>query len=407
MKNRVVITGIGIVSSIGIGKEAFWKNLLEGKSGVSRVTTFDTKTYPTHNGAEVKGFDPEKYLTIEQIKDMGRASQMAGVAAGLAIEDAGLDLNDIDKERAGVVIGTTMGEIQELERIDDVWIEKGEAFIGPKWGLRYPSNNICNNIARLLDLQSSNLMIPCACAAGNYAIGYASDLLKLNRNDLMLAGGADAFSRIAFTGFNRLLSMAPEICAPFDKKRQGIILGEGAGIVVLETLDKAVKRGANIYAEVAGYGLSCDAYHMTAPQFGGILSAILSALEDAKVDLKDIDYINAHGTGTPTNDKTECLALKKIFGESLKNIPVSSTKSMIGHTMGAASAIEAITCALAITHEIIPPTINYETPDPDCNIDCVPNVSREHKVDFALNNGFAFGGNNACLLLQKVKKIFQ
>jgi 3-oxoacyl-[acyl-carrier-protein] synthase II len=400
--NRVAITGIGVVSSIGIGKEEFWKNLIEGKSGTSKVEAFDTKDFPTHYGAEVKNFDPHKYFSKEKTKNMGKASQMAAVAARLAIEDAGLDFNNIIEENVGVIIGTTMGEIHELERIDDIWVEKGDAFIRPEWGLQYPANNICNNIAKLLNLQSNNLMIPCACAAGNYAIGYAYDLLGLKRNNLMLAGGAEVFSRIAFTGFNSLLSMAPEKCAPFDKNRQGIILGEGAGIVVLEPLDTALKRGANIYAEVAGYGLSCDAYHMTTPQFSGIVIAMLSALNNSNVDLKDISYINAHGTGTPANDKTECLALKKIFGENLKDIPVSSVKSMLGHTMGAASAIEAIACALAITHDIIPPTINYETPDPDCNIDCVPNVSRKHKVDFALNNGFSFGGNNACLVLKKV-----
>jgi len=405
MHKRVVITGIGLVSSIGIGKEAFWGNLLAGKSGVSPVTAFDTKDYPTHNGAEVKDFNPEKYLNKKEIDSMGRASQMAVVAARLAIEDAGLDLKTIINEKAGVVVGTTMGEIQELEKIDDLWIEKGESFINPAWAIRFPANNINNNIAKSLNLQSDNVMIPCACAAGNYAISNAFDLIKLNRNNLMFAGGADAFSRIAYTGFNRLLSMAPEKCAPFDKNREGIILGEGAGIVVLESLDAALERGANIYAEIAGYGLSCDAYHMTSPQFGGIVSAILLALKDSNVDLKDIDYINAHGTGTPANDKTECLALKKIFKEYLKDIPVSSTKSMLGHTMGAASAFEAIACALAITHDTIPPTINYETPDPDCDIDCVPNISRAHKVNFALNNGFAFGGNNACLVLKKYQHL--
>ncbi|MGA1795528.1 MAG: beta-ketoacyl-[acyl-carrier-protein] synthase family protein [bacterium] len=401
MSDRVVITGIGVVSSIGIGKEEFWRNLIAGKSGVSPVTAFDTKDYPTHYGAEVKDFNPEKYLSKEEINSMGRASQMAVVAARLAIEDAGLDFNGVKEKKVGVVIGTTMGDGQQLEKVDKVWVEGVEDSIMADWCLQYPANNICNSIAHILNLKSDNLMIPCACAAGNYSIGYAYDLLKLNRNNLMLAGGVDPFSRVAFSGFNRLLSMASEKCTPFDKNREGIILGEGAGIMVLEPLDAALERGANTYAEIAGYGLSCDAYHMTAPQFGGIVSAILLALRNSNVGLKDINYINAHGTGTPANDKTECLALKKIFKEYLKDIPVSSTKSMLGHTMGAASALEAVACTLAITYDTIPPTINYETSDPDCDIDCVPNMSRKHKVNFALNNAFAFGGNNACLILKK------
>ncbi|MFH0926157.1 MAG: beta-ketoacyl-[acyl-carrier-protein] synthase family protein [bacterium] len=400
MNTRIVITGVGVISSLGIGKKEFWKNLLAGKSGVSEITAFDTKDYATHSGAEVKGFNPSDFLEMDQQKTMGRASQMAVAATRLALEDAGIELEKVKKKEAGVVIGTTMGETQQLEQIDDIWIGQGEDFISPELVQQYPANNIYNNIAKIFKLKGNNLVIPNACAAGNYAIAYASDLIKIGRAEWMLAGGVDAFSRYAFMGFNRLLSVAPERCAPFDKNRQGIILGEGAGILVLESLDSATKRGANIYAEVAGYGLSCDAYHMTAPQFSGIISAILLALRDSGTDIKDVDYINAHGTGTLANDKTECLALKKIFNDYLEKIPVSSSKSMLGHTMGAASAIEAIICALAIKHDTIPPTINYETPDPDCDIDCVPNIFRKHEVKVALNNGFAFGGNNACLVLK-------
>ncbi|MFH0924440.1 MAG: beta-ketoacyl-[acyl-carrier-protein] synthase family protein [bacterium] len=401
MNPRIVITGVGVISSIGIGKNEFWENLLAGKSGVSEITAFDTKDYPTHNGAEVKGFIPTDFLEKAQIKRMGRASQMAVAATRLALEDAGIDLKEVEKKEAGAAIGTTMGEPQRIEQADDLWIGQGEDFIDPQLAQQYPANNLCNNIATIFKLKGNNLVIPNACASGNYTIAYASDLIRMGRAELMLAGGADAFSRIAFTGFNRLLAVAPEKCAPFDKDRQGIILGEGAGMVVLEPLDLAIRRGVNIYAEVAGCGLSCDAYHMTTPQFSGIISAILLALKDSGTDTRDVDYINAHGTGTPTNDKTECLALKKIFAEQLKEIPISSSKSMLGHTMGAASAIEAIICALALKHDCIPPTINYETPDPDCDIDCVPNVYRKKEVQVALNNGFAFGGNNACLVLKK------
>ncbi|MBN2374026.1 beta-ketoacyl-[acyl-carrier-protein] synthase family protein, partial [bacterium] len=398
---RIVITGIGVVSSIGIGKDKFWENLIAGKSGVSKVSAFDTKDYPTHYGAEVKDFRPEKFLEKKQYEGMGRASQMGIAAASLAIEDAGLELQKIEGKDAGIIVGTTMGEIQNMEEMDDIIFKNGKDFVMPDMILQYPANNISCNIAAAFNLRADNLIIPCACAAGNYAIGYASDLIKIGRSKFMLAGGADPFSRIAFTGFNRLLSMAPEKCKPFDRNRQGIILGEGAGIVVLESMDSALKRGAKIYAEIAGYGMSCDAYHMTVPQFGGIASAIISALKNADIDSKDVDYINAHGTGTQANDRTECLALKKIFGDNLKKIPVSSIKSMIGHAMGAASIIEAIACAMSIVHNVIPPTISYETPDPDCDIDCVPNICRDHKVNVALNNGFAFGGNNACLVLKR------
>ncbi|MGA1871442.1 MAG: beta-ketoacyl-[acyl-carrier-protein] synthase family protein [bacterium] len=401
MNKRIVITGVGVVSSIGIGKDIFWKNLLAGHSGISPVESFDTKDFPTHNGGEVKIFKPEEHLTKTQIKSMGRASQMAVVAARLALEDAGLDTQEVAKKDAGVIIGTTMADIRILEKINNLLLDNKENEINGNLAPKYSANNLSNTIAREIGIHGQSLSLPCACAAGNYSIGYASDLLKIGRAQLMLAGGADPFSRITFTGFNRLFAVAPEKCAPFDINRQGMIPGEGAGIIVLEPLDAAIKRGANIYAEVMGYGLSCDGYHMTKPEFSGILSSILLALKNAKIDVHHISYISAHGTGTYANDKTECLALKKIFGHYIQKIPVSSVKSMLGHTMGAASAIETIVCTLAIKNNCIPPTINYETPDPSCNIDCVPNVYREHEINIALNNGFAFGGNNACIVLKK------
>ena len=401
MNRRIVITGIGVISSIGIGKDEFWTSLLEGRSGISEITSFDTSTLPVHYGGEVRQFRPDDFLTRSQINSMGRASQMAVSAAQLAIKDSGINLDKVILEKAGVIVGTTMGESQVLAKLDKAWVEKGEEFIDSGLILQYPSDNISNQVAKSVNFKGDNLLIPTACASGNYAIGYAVDLLRAGRTDLMLAGGADPFSQSAFIGFNRLSAMSSKKCAPFDKNREGMILGEGAAIVVLEALDTAQKRGANIYAEVLGYGLSCDAYYITAPQFGGIISAILLALRDADIKTGEVDYISAHGTGTVANDKTECMALKKIFGEHLKNIPVSSIKSMLGHCMGAASALEAIACALAVSHDCIPPTINYETIDPECEIDCVPNKFRKHRVDVALNNAFAFGGNNACLVLRK------
>lgn len=244
-------------------------------------------------------------------------------------------------------------------------------------------------------------MIPTACSAGNYAISYAADLLRSGKADVMVAGGADPFSRIAFTGFSRLFALAPEKCQPFDKNRQGTLVGEGAGVLILEPLESARARNATIYAEVLGYGLSCDGHHMTIPETEGIRRVMRRALEDSDIKPEDVDYISAHGTGTPANDRAECAAIHDVFGSYADTLPVSSIKSMLGHTMGAASALEAIACVLAVFHDQVPPTINFETPDPECDVDCVPNSSRYHQTRIALNNSFAFGGNNASIVFTK------
>ncbi len=401
MNTRVVITGIGVISSIGIGKDEFWKALTAGKSGISEVASFDTSAYPTHNGGEIKNFQPELFIDKRKVNTLGRASQLAIACAKISLSDSGLELENLDKERLGVLLGTTMGESGVFQTLNEAWVKKGESAINPRLISRSPANVLSSNVAIELKLRGPNYVIPTACAAGNYAIGYAYDLIRMGEADIVFSGGVDTFSKIAFTGFNRLFAIAPEICQPFDQNRKGMLVGEGAGIVVLETLEKALKRRANIYAEILGYGLSCDAYHMTAPEANGIASAIEKALQESNITIDDVDYISAHGTGTPANDKTECAALKKVFKDRLKEIPVSSIKSMLGHTMGAASAIEAIACCLALKHDLLPPTINYETPDPECDIDCVPNVSRQKKVDIALNNASAFGGNNASLVLKK------
>ncbi len=256
-------------------------------------------------------------------------------------------------------------------------------------------------IAREFTCSGPHFMVSTACAAGNYAIAYAYDQIKLKRADIMIAGASDGISRIEYTGFNQFSAVAPERCQPFDKNRKGMMLAEGAGMLVLESLESAVKRKAPIYAEIAGYGLSCDAHHMTNASVGGIIECMRKAIREAGISLEDVDYISAHGTGTIANDRAECAAIKEVFGSLYKKIPVSSIKSMLGHTMGAASALEAIACALAIKNDIIPPTINFETPDPECDIDCVPNQARKHNVRIALNNSYAFGGNNASLVLKK------
>lgn len=401
MKDRIVITGIGVVSSLGTGKEDFWNALLAGKSGISKVTSFDTSSFPTHYAGEIKDFSAERFVGEKGAQRFGRASCLAIAAARLALSDARLPIPDLDRRRVGVSLGTTMGESQVIEQLNDAWIKRGAGALDPKLMQLYPCQVLAAHVAEELGLAGVRYVIPTACAAGNYAIGYAYDLLQSGEADVMFAGGADAFSRIAFTGFNRLFAVAPEKCQPFDKNRKGIMVGEGSGIVVLERLEHARERNADIYAEVAGYGLSCDAHHMTAPFAEGIQRAIENALRSSNLTPQDVDYFNAHGTGTPANDREECLAIKRVFKEQYTGLAVSSIKSMLGHTMGAASAIEAVTCCLAVKNDVIPATINYETPDPECDIDCVPNQCRRQRVEVALNNASAFGGNNACLVVKK------
>jgi len=296
-----------------------------------------------------------------------------------------------------------MADIQALENIDDAvsheTVMKGHSV--RKHAPQYPGFMIAAQVAAKLCLKGKVLIIPTACAAGNYAIAYGMDLISFGRCDTVLAGGVDPFSRIAFTGFNRMFAAAPERCQPFDKNRKGMVVGEGAAVLVLESLECALDRNAKIYAEILGYGTSCDAHHMTIPSVDGISRVMQNALANACIRPSDVDYISAHGTGTPANDKTECSAIGRVFGNKAKTVPVSSIKSMLGHTMGAASALEAISCVLAVDDGWIPPTINYETPDPECEVNCVPNQSIRASVDIALNNSFAFGGNNACVVFGK------
>ena len=403
---RVVITGLGLVTSIGTGKTEFWRNLLSGKSGTSPVRAFDTSSYDVHVGAEIPDFEPNLYIRNGRSSTMGRCSQLAIAAARLALEDSGLNQPDLSEKIVGTVLGTTMGEPQVLEEIDRIWVQEGFEQIPAELVPRYACHIIPTNVALEFGFRGPNMMIPTACSAGNYAIGYASDLLKLGRVDVALAGGADCFSRIAFTGFARVGAIAPEVCRPFDKNRKGMLVGEGACILILETLEHAKRRGAEIYAEVLGYGLGCDAYHMTGshPEGLGLVRAMERALKQSGVSTEDVDYIGAHGTGTPTNDRTETLAIKRVFSNgSAYRVPVSSIKSMIGHTMGAASAIEGAACVMSVRDNVVPPTMNYNEKDPDCDLDYIPNVARDHKVDVALNNSAAFGGLNAVLVLGKMQ----
>lgn len=406
MTNRVVVTGFGAITPIGSGRETLMKGLLEGRSGISQVTSFDTSNYPVHVGAEIPDFNLADYLPDVDPVNLGRATQLALAAASLALKDAKVGSGDFNPLRSGVRMGTTSGEPNLIERFNDAYLAEAQQNVGSELALRYPCDHMPLTVARQFNFTGlPPVMHPAACAAGNYAIADATEALLAGRADIMLAGGSDAFSRITYTGFSRLHAIAPEICRPFSNNRLGMIPGEGAGFLVLETLEHAVWRGASIMAEIAGYGLSCDAHHMTGshPEGRGAARAMEKALHSSRLRPEDVDYISAHGTGTKSNDRNETFAVKRVFGERAYKIPMSSIKSMLGHTMGAASAIEAGVCAHIICHGAAPPTMNYDEPDPECDLDYIPNQARQIPVKVAMNNAYAFGGANASLILKTVE----
>ena len=391
---RVVVSGIGVVTSIGIGKAPFWTNLLAGTSGIGPVRSFCTRNFPVHYGAEVLDFVGDPFVQRTDLKKMGRASQFAVAAARLALEDGALPIETVDSDQVGVVLGTTSGEPRLIEEVDDLCVKNCIEDIRSDFISQYPCNILAAHVATELGARGEVLTIPTACAAGNYAIAHATDLLRAGRASIILAGGADSFSRITYAGFARLGAISPDLCRPFDRDRKGIIPGEGAAMLLLETYAHAAQRGARIYAEVAGYGLSCDAYHMTAshPEGEGGARAMNTALHSSGVRAEEVDYISAHGTGTPTNDRLETIAIKRVFGSCACRVPISSIKSMLGHAMGAASAIEAACCVLAITEGYVPGTVTLENPDSECDLDFVPGVARRHVVEIAMNNAYALGG---------------
>ncbi len=398
---RVVVTGIGVVTSVGIGVEPFWRAILAGECGIGPVESFDPKRFAVHIGGEVKNFDPRGFVERLRPGTISRASQLAIAAARLALTDAALDPAGLEPAACGVSLGTTSGEPTMIEYFNDRETTGARDTIGAQFIEQYPCHVLAAHVASELGFAGPNLVIPTACAAGNYALAHASDAIRYGEATLMLAGGSDAFSRITYTGFARLGAIAPERCQPFDKLRKGMVPGEGAAILVLEDRDRAVKRGATIYAELVGYGLTCDANHMTAPHGDGAARAMQMAMADAGVRPDEIGYISAHGTGTAVNDRIETMAVKQAFGDAAYRVPMSSIKSMLGHTMGAASAIEAAACSLAVRDDCIPPTINFETPDPECDLDIVPNAARQVPVELSMNNAYAFGGNNASVIFRK------
>jgi 3-oxoacyl-[acyl-carrier-protein] synthase II len=399
MKKRVAVTGIGVVSSIGVGAEMFWGQLIAGKSGISRVSLFDTSRFKRHYAGEVKRFSAEKYVSPRIMPFVGRASQFAIAATSLALRDASLSKALARTMRPAVIIGVTIPEGNAVDTCSELLLNRRHRKVTKESLLNIFSPSIARDVGCYFGFENINCLIPNACAAGNYAIGYGFDAIRNEEADIAVVGGSEALSRIAFQGFQSLNSMAPRECTPFAQGRKGMILGEGSGILILEPLDRAKKRKAKIYAEVLGYGASCDAHHMTIPSKHGVLSAMAKALSNSRIATDEVDYISAHGTGTPANDKNESAAVKELFKN--RKVPVSSIKSMLGHCMGAASSIEAIACCLAIRDSIVPPTINFNTPDPECDIDCVPNKARNIKVKIALNNGFAFGGNNCCTVFRQ------
>ncbi len=403
-QEKVVVTGIGLVTPVGIGTTNAWQSILACKNGFGTVQSFDTSKYRVHVGAEINDFNFADHCPELAKNYYGRTTQLAIVGAKLALENAGLQNSDLTDLRKGVAMGTTSGEPNQVERFNNHRIAEQWDQLGAEYMDTYPCHSIPSNVANTFGFHDlAPIMLPAACAAGNYAIAHATDCIRRNEADMILAGGADSFSRITYTGFARLIAIAPEICRPFDKERKGMIPGEGSGFLVLESLTSARKRGANIIAEIAGYGTSCDAHHMTGshPKGDGAIRAMKRALKDSKLTTSDVSYICAHGTGTKSNDVNETIGIKNLFGDNAKDVAISSIKSMLGHTMGAASAIEAGICALAIKNNILPPTANYETPDPACDLDYIPNAPREGKVSVAMNNAYAFGGANASVILKE------
>lgn len=409
-QRRVVVTGMGCITPLALDVEEYWTALRNGVSGVGRITHFDTTEYTTSIAAEVKDFDPEQYMDRKDARRMDRFVQFSVAASKLAIQDSGLEITDANASRVGVLIGSGIGGTSTWEEQHKTLIEKGPRRVSPFFVPMLISDMASGMVSILFGAKGPNLAVVTACATATHAIGMAARIIQRGEADVMIAGGSEAaITPMAVAGFcaARALSTRnddPEGASrPFDLNRDGFVMGEGAGTMIVEALDHALARGAKIWGEIIGFGMSGDAYHITAPAPGGegAVSSMSSALSDAGIRPEDVDYINAHGTSTAENDRTETSAVKTVFGDHAYKIPVSSTKSMTGHLLGAAGAVEGIACLCAIRDGIIPPTINYETPDPECDLDYVPNTAREADVRIAMSNSFGFGGHNATLLFAK------
>lgn len=410
MKKRVVITGMGAITPVGIGKDAFWDSLINGVSGIDTITRFDPSEYSTQIAGEVKSFDPTQYVDKKEAKRMDRVTQFAVAATKMAFDDSKMDLDKEDRTRIGTIIGTGIGGIDTLHDQYQTLFAKGPNRISPFFVPMMIANMPSGQTSITFGLQGPCSCVVTACATGTNSIGDAFKVIQRGDADVMVAGGVEAcISPAAVAGFCAMKAMSTrndepqKASRPFEKDRNGFVMGEGAGIVILESLEHALERGAHIYAEIAGYGSNADAYHITAPAPEGAQAArcMAMAVKDAGLEPNAVDYINAHGTSTPLNDKNETQAVKTLFGPHASKVAISSIKSMTGHLLGAAGGIEAIATALTIANSLIPPTINYDTPDPELDLDYVPNKARAQEVNVALSNSFGFGGHNASILIKK------
>jgi 3-oxoacyl-[acyl-carrier-protein] synthase II len=409
MKKRVVITGLGAVTPVGNDVETFWNNIKNGVHGIDFIKAFDTEGFKAKLAAEVKDFDPIKYIDKKEAKRMDRFCQFALASAIQAVEDSKLDIESIDKERFGVIVGSGIGGIGTIEKEQTKLLEKGPGRVQPLFIPMIISNMAAGNIAIKFGAKGICTTVVTACATGTNSIGEAYRAIQNDITDIMIAGGTEAsITPLSVAGFISLTALSKSTdpnraSIPFDKERDGFIMGEGSGIVILESLEHAQRRGATIYAEVVGYGSTSDAYHITSPdpEGEGAARAMELAIKEAGIDKTEVSYINAHGTSTPVNDKFETASIKNVFGEIAKSIPVSSTKSMTGHLLGAAGAIEAIICVKAIQEDFAPPTVGYKIQDEECDLDYVTNKGRNVEVNYAMSNSLGFGGHNAVILLKK------
>ncbi|HEY2492915.1 MAG TPA: beta-ketoacyl-ACP synthase II [Paenibacillus sp.] len=409
MKHRVVITGMGVMTSLGKDLDTFWDNLMAGKSGVSQIEAFDVTDYATQIASSVKDFNPEEYVERKEARKMDRYVQFA-VAAGMsAIKNSGLDIkNEEDPSRIGVIIGSGIGGLGTLEDQHNVLLQKGPKRVSPFFIPMMIANMASGHLSILVGAKGPNTTTVTACASGSHAIGDSFNWIQNGEADVMICGGAEATIRpTGVAGFCAMRAMSTrndepsKASRPFDKGRDGFVMGEGAGVMVLESLEHAQKRGAHIVAEVIGYGLSADAHHMTEPDPDGPARCMKMAIRNAGIKPEDIDYINAHGTSTPVGDKSETIGIKLALGDHAYKVAVSSTKSMTGHLLGAAGGVEAIICGLSIQNQTLVPTINLDEPDPECDLDYVPNVPRQADIQVAMSNSFGFGGHNATIILKK------
>ncbi|GAA4871338.1 beta-ketoacyl-ACP synthase II [Paenibacillus vulneris] len=412
MKQRVVITGMGVMTSLGHDLETFWGNLMAGKSGVGMIELFDVSEYPTRIAAEIKDFNPEQYFDKKEARRMDRFVQFAVASSLTALQDAGLNIKeDTDPERVGVYVGSGIGGLSTWEEQHKILLEKGPKRVSPFFIPMMIANMASGQISMITGAKGPNSTAVTACATGTHSIGDSFKMIQRGDADVMICGGAEAtISPTGVAGFCALRAMSTrndepqKASRPFDTDRDGFVMGEGSGILILESLEHAQKRGAKIYGEVIGYGMSGDAYHMTDPDPDGAARCMAKAIKDAGIAPEDIDYINAHGTSTPVGDRSETTAIKKALGEHAYKVAVSSTKSMTGHLLGAAGGVEALICGLTLKHGFIPPTINLDNQDPECDLDYVPNQARQANVKVAMSNSFGFGGHNATIIMKKFEQ---